>query len=100
MNALEQLEGEDAGPRVVPEHARHANMRVAGEVPVELLRVARLHAVVELLPDRSRELVDERDRVDELEGLDPLADEAGHLVHELEVSLDLAGSVRSLDLHG
>ena len=44
---------------------RHAV--VAGEVAAERLRVPRLLLVVELLPDRAGELVDERLRVDEVE---------------------------------
>ncbi len=73
---------------------------MTGEVTVELLRVPRLHPVVELLADRARELVDERDRVDELERLHPFADEARDLVQELEVGLDRAGRVRPLHLDG
>ena len=74
-------------------------MRMPGEVAVELLRVPRLHPVVELLANRPRELVDERDRVDELERLHAFADEARDLVEELEVGLD-RGRVRPLHLDG
>ena len=70
-------------------------MRVAREVLAEGLGVARLEAVVELLPDRARELVDEPSRVDEVERPDPLLREPGRLVHEVEVGLDLPRRARA-----
>ena len=73
-------------------------MRIPGEVLVELLGVSGLDAIVELLPDRARELVDNRHRVDELERSHPLAREPGELIHELEVGLDLARGIRPLHL--
>src|SRR5688572_7058060 len=73
-------------------------MRVTREVAVELLCVARLGPVVELLADRARELVHERDRVDELECPDPLADELCRLVEELDVRFDLPRRVGPLHL--
>ena len=54
--------------------------------------------VVELLPDRAAELLDERLRVDEVEGAHALADDAGGRPHQLEVRLDLAGRLRPLHL--
>src|SRR6185503_4649941 len=99
LHALEELQREHARARVAPEDARNSHMRMPGEVAVELLGVARLHAVIELLADRARELVHERGGVDELERLDAVADEARRLVHQLEVGLDLPRRVRSLHLH-
>ena len=69
-----------------------------GEAMVEGLRVAALEAVVELLADRARELVDELARVDEVERAHPLAREPRGLVEEGEVGLDLARGVRPLHL--
>ena len=73
--------------------------RVAGEVPVERLRIARLVAVVELEPDRPRELVDELPWIDELERLHALAQEPCRLVEQAEVGFDLRRSGRALHLH-
>src|SRR5213076_1234194 len=85
---------------VAPVDARDADVWMAGEVVVKGLRVARLEPVVELLPDRARELVDELPRVDEVERADPLPREPRGLVEESEVALDLARRVRALHLHG
>ena len=57
--AFDELEGQHSRPRVGPEDARHLDMWVASEVLAKCLGVARLEPVVELLPDRARELVDE-----------------------------------------
>ena len=73
---------------------------MSGETVVEGLRVAGLEAVVELLADRARELVDELARVDELERPDPLPDQAGRLVEQRKVALDLLRRVRPLHLDG
>ena len=73
-------------------------MRVAGEMLVEGVGVARLEPVVELLADRARELVDELARVDEVERADPLLREPRRLLEELDVALDLARRVRPLHL--
>ena len=67
--------------RVTPVDTRDHSVLVAGEVPVELLGVPGLDAVVELLPDQAGELVDDGDRVDELERAHALARDAGELVH-------------------
>ena len=89
FDPVDPLERQDARPRVLPVDLRHVDVRVAGEVPVEVLRVARLLPVVELLPDRACELVDELARVDEVERPDPLAGETRRLVEERDVGLDL-----------
>ena len=73
-------------------------MRVAGEVPVEVLRVAALLPVVELLPDRAGELVHELAGVDEVERPDPFPGEPRGLVEEAEVGLDLLRRARALHL--
>ena len=83
--------------RIAPVDARAARAGTRRS-SVELLGVPRLDAVVELLPDRARELVDDGDGVDELERADALASESGELVHELEVGLDLTRRVRPLHL--
>ena len=75
--------------RVLPDDPRHDDALVAGEVAVEHLRVPRLVPVVELEPDRARELVDELLRVHELERLHALAQERRRLVEQAEVGLDL-----------
>ncbi len=62
LDALEPVEGQHAAARVAPVGPGNANVRMADEVPVELLGVSRLVSVVELLADRTGELVDERDR--------------------------------------
>ena len=86
--------------RVLPDHARHDDLLVAGEVAVERLGVARLVPVVELEPDRARELVHELLRVHELERLHALAQEPRGLVQQAEVGLDLIGGGRALHLDG
>ncbi len=65
---------------------------------MELLGVPSLDAVVELLPDRAGELVHDGDRVDELERAHALARDAGELIHELEIGLDLPRRIRPLHL--
>ena len=87
--AVEELERQHARPRVPPVDARDADVRVAGEVAAERLGVARLEPVVELLPDRAGELVDELARVDEVEGAHALLHEPRGLVEQREVGLDL-----------
>src|SRR4051812_42811395 len=71
---------------------------MARELVVEGFGVAGLEAVVELLADRARELVDELARVDELERAHTLADQARGLVEQREVGFDLARGVRALNL--
>ena len=71
---------------------------VAREVPVEGLGVPRLVPVVELEPDRARELVDELLRIDELERPHPLLQQPRRLVEEPEIGLDLRRRRRTLDL--
>src|SRR5204863_9011565 len=61
--------------------------------------VPRLEAVVELLPDRARELVHERSGVDEVERADALLRDPRGLVEEREVGLDLSRRPRPLHLH-
>ena len=100
LHAVEVLEREHARARVRPVDARDRDVRVTGEVPVEGIRVARLEPVVELLPDRARELVDDLVRVDEVERADALLGELRRLVHEREVGLDLPRRVRPLHLDG
>jgi hypothetical protein len=100
VDALEQFERQDPGARVAPVDPRDADVRMTREVAVELLRVAGFHPVVELLADRARELVHERDRVDELERLHALTHEPSDLVHELEVGFDLARCLGPLHLDG
>ena len=98
LHAFETLEREHARPRVCPVDARDRDVRMAGEVLVERVGVSPLEPVVELLPDRPRELVDDVVRVDEVERADPLLGEARRLVHQREVGLDLLRRVRPLHL--
>ena len=100
LDALDQLERQHARARVAPVDARDVDVRVAREAVVEGLGVACFEAVVELLADRARELVDELARVDELERPHALADQAGGLVEQRQVGLDLPRRVRALDLDG
>ena len=100
LDALEVLERQHALARVAPVDARHDDVRVPGEVAVERLGVAGLLAVVELLADRARELVDDLAGVDEVERTDALLDEPRGLLEQLDVALDLARRVRPLHLHG
>src|SRR5205807_2170933 len=78
--------------------ARDLHVRVPGEVAVERLCVPRLEAVVELLPDLTRELVDEHPNVDEVERADALLHQPRGLVEQREIGLDLARRTRPLDL--
>ena len=55
-------------------------------------------AVVELLPDRARELVDEGPRVDEVERADALLREPRGLVEQRQVGLDLPRGAGALHL--
>ena len=98
LDAVEVLEREHARARVCPVDARHRDVRMAGEVLVERIGVACLEPVVQLLPDRARELVDDLARIDEVERADPLLRKPRRLVHEGEVGLDLPGRIRPLHL--
>ena len=100
LDAVEILERQHTLARVAPVGARHGDVRMAGEVAVERVGVAPLLAVVELLADRARELVDDLARVDEVERPHPLAHEPRRLLEQLDVALDLARRVRSLHLDG
>ena len=99
LRPTEELEGEDSRGRVLADDARYDDLLVTSEVPVEGLRVSRLVPVVELEPDRARELVDELLRIHELERLHALAEEPRRLVEKPEVGLDLVGGCRPLNLH-
>ena len=67
LDAVEELERQHAFARVRPVDLRHAHAVVVAEVVAERLRIPPLARVVELLPDRVRELVDEAADVDEVE---------------------------------
>ena len=98
LDPVDPFERQHPGPRVLPVDLRHADVRVAREMAVEVLRVARLLPVVELLADRARELVHELAGVDEVERADPLAREPRRLVEQAEVGLDLPRRARPLHL--
>src|SRR5207248_1069626 len=85
-------------PRVLPVDLRNPDMRIACEVSAEVLGVAALLPVVELLADRPGKLVDDLPRVDEVERTDPFAREASRLIEKPEVGLDLARRARALNL--
>ena len=98
LRALEELEGQHACTRVAREDAWNLDVPVAGEVPVEGLRVLRLDAVVELLAKRACELVDELLRVDEVERADAVLRDPRSLIEKTEVGLDLPRRSRPLHL--
>ena len=100
LDPVEPLERQNPGARIGPEDPRHANVRMAGEVAVECVRVPRLEPVVELLPDRARELVDKLLRVDEVEGTHSFLGYAGRLIEQRDVGLDLSRRARTLHLDG
>ena len=100
LRPVQELEREHARRRVLPDDARDDHPRIAREVAVEGVGVPRLVAVVELEPDRARELVDELPRVHELERAHALAEQLRRLVEQPEIRLDLAGGRRPLDLDG
>ena len=100
LDAVEPLERQHAAARVAPEDPRDAHVRMAGEVAVERVGVARLEPVVELLADRPGELVDELARVDEVECANALLRDARGLVEQRDVRFDLARRARTLHLHG
>ena len=72
-------------------------MFVIGEIASEGVGVA-LHPVVQLATDRSRELVDERDEVDERQPVDAILEHARELIQQLDVGVDLAFGIRTLHL--
>ena len=88
LRPLDELERQHPRPRVAPVDPGDADVRVAGKVPVQLLRVAALEPVVQLLADRAGELVDDLAHVDEVERPDPLLDDSRGLVEEAEVGFD------------
>ena len=99
LDAVQELEREHPLARVAPVDARHRDVRVAGEVAVERLRVPAFLAVVELETDRAGELVDDLTCVDEVERAHALLDELRGLLEQLDVALDLARRIRALHLH-
>src|SRR5581483_10542684 len=95
---VEPLEREHTRACVRPVDARHRDVRMAGEVAVEAVGVTAFVAVVELLPDRPGELVDDLVRVDEVERANSLLREARRLVHQREVGFNLPRRVGTLHL--
>jgi hypothetical protein len=100
LHPVDVLERQHALARVAPVHARNLDVWVARPVAAEAVGVAALRAVVELEPDRPRELVDEVARVDEVERADPLLGQTRSLIEEREVGLDLARCAGTLNLDG
>ena len=98
LHALEVLERQHPHAGVVPVDLGHDDGVRVREVAPERVGVPRLELVVELLADEARELVDEVVDVDEVERADALPDQAGGLVEEGEVVLDLTRRVRPLHL--
>ncbi len=95
---LDALHDQHPWGRVPPEDLRHVDLRVVGEVATERVGVVRLDAVVELAPDRLRELIDQGNQVDERQAVDAVLEQAGELVQQLNVGVDLALRVGALDL--
>ena len=98
LEALDELERQNASACVAPVDARDVDVRVAGEVAVERLGVAGFEAVVELLPDRAGELVHDLTDVHEVERPDAFLGDARGLVEEPEVGLDLLRGAGALHL--
>ena len=98
LDPLEVLEREHARPRVRQYTRGTATCGWPAKLLVEDIGVAGLEPVVELLPDRAGELVDDLVRVDEVERAHAVLREPRRLVHQLEVGLDLARRVRALHL--
>ncbi len=96
--ALDALHDQHPRGRVPPEDHRDVDLRVVGEVAAERVRVVRFDAVVELAPDRPRELIDQGDQVDERQAVDAVLEQAGELVQQLDVGVDLALGVGALHL--
>ena len=100
LDPLQPLEREDAAARVGAVDLRDDHPRVGREVLAEDLGGAGLDPVVQLAPDRPGELVDDRHGVDEVEPVDPALHDAGHLVEQGQVALDLPRRSGPLHLHG
>src|ERR671922_1022307 len=97
-----EFHGEDAGARVVREHARHANDRVAFVQPPEELLVLGLQCVVELLPDALAELVGHRSKIrarrQAAEHALAEPKDRGEQLAVTQVALDRVGDTGVLDL--
>src|SRR5206468_12673055 len=90
LRALEPLEREHTAARVAPVDARDADVGMSREVAVERIGIACLEAVVELLPDLPRELIDQQACIDEVQRTDALLRDARSLVEQREVGFDLS----------
>ena len=99
LRPLQPLEREHARARVRPVDPRHVHVRLVREVVVEGLRVSPLEAVVELLADLLRELVDQPARIDEVERMHALLHEPRRLIEQREIGLDLPRRAGALHLH-
>src|SRR5207253_8179738 len=100
LHPVEPLERQHTAARIAPVDARDVHVRMPGEVAMERVGVSRLEPVVELVADRTGELVDELARVDEVESAHPFLRDACGLVEQREIRLDLTRSPRPLYLHG
>ena len=100
LDPLEPLERQHSAARVRAVHLGDEHSRVRREVLAEDPGGAGLDPVVELAPDRPRELVDDRDRVDEVQLVDAALHDARNLIEQRKVALDLPGRARALHLDG
>ena len=100
LDPLQPLERQHPAAGVGAVDLGDDDARVGGEVLAEDLGGAGLDPVVELAADRPGELVDDRDRVDEVEPVDAALDDARDLIEQRQVALDLAGRTRALHLDG
>ena len=100
LDPVDPFERQHATAGVGPVDARHPNLWVPGEVLVERVGVPCLQPIIQLLPDRARELVHQLVRVDEVERTHAFLGEPRRLVEESDVSLDLARCTRALHLDG
>ena len=98
LDSLQVLERHHSRRRVTPDHLWHGHLGRPAEVAPERLGVPRLVVVVELLANRPREFVDERLRIDEVEGANALADDLGRRAHQLQVGFDLTRRLGALNL--
>ena len=99
LDPLQPLEREHPAAGVGAVDLRDEDAGVGREVLAEDLGRARLDPVVELAPDRAGELVDDGDGVDEVEPVDAPLHDAGDLVEQGQVALDLAPRAWALYLH-
>ena len=84
--------------RVAFDHTRYQDAWEFGERPAERRGVARLDAIIQLVGQRSLELMDDADQVDAGARLRMRREEGSELAKVFDVAGELFANVRSLDL--